>query len=108
MGLRFVSTRPPLSQQFEEEFDCLLLPREMMHPALTAGANATPSADKTGLAEQIRFNRHGVVTGHVLRGVLSFDIELVGLGDHDRQDRIRQIPCPTRNWNRLVLIDSWR
>lgn len=82
MRFRPVSARPPLPQKLKEEPDRLFLPREMMLPPLAGGADTAPSADETGLAEQGGLDRHGIVAGHILRGVRAFDIELVGLRDH--------------------------
>lgn len=106
MRFRPVSARPPLSQKLKEEPDCLFLPREMMLSPLTSCTDAAPSADETGIAEQIRFNRHGIVAGHVFLGVDAFDIELVALRNHDTENRAGPTRRPTTCLNRSVSIDS--
>jgi hypothetical protein len=106
MRFRPVSTRPPLSQKLKEEPDRLFLLRKMMLPPLTSCADTAPSTDETGLAEQIRLDRHGIVAGHVLLGVGAFDIKLVALRNHDRENRARRTRRPTTYLNRSVSTDS--
>lgn len=89
MRFRLVSTRPPLSQKLKEEPDRLVLLREMMLPPLAGGADTTPSADETGLAEQVGLDRHGIIPGHVFFGVDAFDIELVALRNHGTENRAK-------------------
>lgn len=106
--LRFrpVSARPFLSQKLKEQPDRLFLPGEMMLPTLAGGADTTPSADETGLAEQVGLDRHGIISGHIFPGVDAFDIELVRLRNHDTENRARRNRRPTTYLNRSAPIDS--
>lgn len=79
---RSIATGPLLPRQVEEQSDRFFLPPEMMDPHLPQGPDPPPSTYQTGFSEQRRGNLHGVEAGHVLRGVSSLDVELVGLRDH--------------------------
>ena len=106
MQFRPISARPPLSQKLKEEPDRLFLSRETMLPPLTSCADTPPSADETGLAEEVGLDRHGIIAGHVFLGVDAFDIELVALRDHDTENRAGPTQRPTTCLNRSVSIDS--
>ncbi len=106
MRFRPVSARPSLSQKLKKEPDRFFLPREMMLPPLTLRADTTPSTDETCLAEQVGLDRHGIIAGHVFPVVDAFDIDLVGLCNHETENRTRRTPRPTTYLNRSALIDS--
>lgn len=72
-----------LSEQIEKQPDRLLFPAEMMDHHLSLGSNATPPPQETDIAKEVRFDRHGKVAGHIPRGIRAFEIEAVGLRDHD-------------------------
>ncbi|ANH08961.1 hypothetical protein shn_33030 (plasmid) [Shinella sp. HZN7] len=84
-----------MSKQIEKQFDSFLFPPEMMDHHLTLRANAAPLPEQANIAKEVRFDRHGVVACHVLRHVRAFDIEMVGLRDHeiriaDRGNRVQR------------------
>ena len=72
-----------LTNEIEKQVHCFLFPLKMMVHALTALADASPTASETGLSEQRRLDRHGIVPCHVFRWIHSLDVEMVGLGKHD-------------------------
>jgi hypothetical protein len=86
LPVRSVTSHAFATQQFQEEQNGIFLPFEMMLPRLATRADAPPSSGQTDVSEQGRLDRHGVVPGHVSRGVLPLDVKLVGLRDHN--DRI--------------------
>lgn len=56
-----------------------------MDHRLPAGANPAPSPCKTRLAKQIAIDRQGVKARHVATRFSALDIEMIGLGDHERR-----------------------
>ncbi len=106
IGFGLVSARSSLPHKLKEQADCLFLPREMMLPPLAIRADAAPSADETGLAEQVGLNRHGIIAGHVFLGVGAFDVKLVRLRNHGLENRTTPTLRPTTYLNRSVSIDS--
>ncbi len=79
---RMITASSLLPEQIEKHQDRIFFPVEMMDHLLAGGSDAAPSPPQAGIAEQGRFNRHGVITGHVSRDVRPFDVELIGLRDH--------------------------
>jgi hypothetical protein len=71
-----------LPEKIKEEIDRVLFPFELMRFHLTACPNPSPSPRQACLSEQVRLYRHRVEACHVLTGILAFDIEVIGLGDH--------------------------
>lgn len=108
MRFRAVAALPLLPQEFEEEPDRFLLPLKMMDQSLAPGTDAAPSADEASFAEQVGLDRHGIVAGHVFAGVRAFDVELVGLRDHELQNRTGMTLRPTTYLNRSLSTDSRR
>lgn len=54
-----------LSKQIEKQLDRLLFLAEMMDYHLSLGSNATPLAKQADVPEEVRFDRHGIVAGHI-------------------------------------------
>ena len=71
-----------LPQKIKEEIDRVLFLLELMSFHLTARPNPSPSPRQACLSKQVRLDRHRVEAGQVLTGIVAFDIEVIGLGDH--------------------------
>lgn len=72
-----------LAGEVEEKHHRILFPLEMVDHGLTLCTDTTPTPYQAGLTEQVRLDRHRIEAGHVFCPVGSFNIELVGLRDHD-------------------------
>lgn len=72
-----------LSQQIEKQPDRFLFVAEMMDYHLTSRSNAAPLAKQANIPEQVWLNRHRIVASHVSRCIGTFDVEVVGLRDHE-------------------------
>ena len=84
-----------MPDEFEEQFNRVLLLLEVMNLELASGSDASPTPHKTGLSEEGRFDRHGIEARHVVLGIRAFDIEVIGLCDHG--EKIAQSgPCVQR------------
>lgn len=82
-GARAVTAFSLLSEQIEKQPHGFFFPSEMMDHRLTLCANAPPFPEQANIAEEVRFDRHGIVARHVLRYIGAFDIEVIGLCDHE-------------------------
>lgn len=71
-----------MPEKIKEEIDRVLFLFELMSLYLTVGPNPSPSPRQACLSKQVRLDRHRVEAGQVLTGILAFDIEVIGLGDH--------------------------
>lgn len=83
--LRAVPALAFVAQQGQEELHRVFLLVEMMLHGLATRAYAPPSAGQADVPKQGRLDRHGVEAGHVLRGIRSLDVKLVGLRDHQKR-----------------------
>jgi hypothetical protein len=79
---RPIAARPLLPEQFEEQAHRFLFRSEVMNHLLAPRTDPAPASRQTGVPEQGWLDGHGIVAGHVLRWLGSFDIELIGLRDH--------------------------
>lgn len=80
--LRAVPALTFATQQLQEQLHRVVFFVEMMLHGLATRADAPPSAGQADVPKQGRLDRHGVEAGHVLRGIRSLDVKLVGLRDH--------------------------
>ncbi len=71
-----------LPEKIKEEIDRVLFFFELMSFQLTACPNPSPSSRQACLPEEVRLDRHRVEAGQVLTGILTFNIKVIGLGDH--------------------------
>jgi hypothetical protein len=71
-----------LPQKIKEQVDRVLFLFELMGFHLTVRPNSSQSPRQACLSKQVRLDRHRVEAGQVLTGILAFDIEVIGLGDH--------------------------
>jgi len=94
-------------QQFEEQIDRLGLLFEQMLDRSTSGSDPTPATNEAGLAKQGFFDRDRIETGHVPARIPAFDIETIGLHDHDTQNRAVPNPCRMTGLNHPDGIDSF-
>ncbi|GEM_PF-3777865 len=78
-----ISAASLLSEKIEEGRDSISLLGKMLDLHLAVRADPAPAARQADLAEQIGLDRHGVEASHVAGFVGAFDIELVGLNEHD-------------------------
>lgn len=84
-GTRTIAALSFLPEQIEEQTDCFLFPPEMMNHHLSLGSDAAPFPKQADVPEEVRFDRHRIVAGHVPRGIGAFDIKMVGLRDHEKR-----------------------
>ena len=79
---RPIATFSFLSDEVEKQAHSLLFPAEMMDHHLSFRSNAAPLPQETNVAEEVRFDRHGIVACHVSRCIGALDVKLIGLRDH--------------------------
>jgi hypothetical protein len=80
---RTVSAPPSVAQQLQEQQDRLFFTLEVMLLSLSVCADTPPSAGQAHVPEEGRTNRHGVISRHVPCRVQPFDIEMIGLCNHE-------------------------
>jgi len=79
---RSVAATLLLSNEIEKKGYCLSLGLEMVALRLAGRSDTSPTSRQASLSKQIGLDRHRIEAGHVFLNVRSFNIKMVGLGDH--------------------------
>ena len=79
---RAIATRTLPLDDLEEQPDGIFFFGKRMNHGSAGRAYSSPSPDQAGFPEQRLRDRQSIKPRHIFRGIGSFDVELVGLGEH--------------------------